>query len=95
MLGEILWSFRPGSFLPHRVEADSAEGNEPVTVSCRPVADLDADVLINISDQACPDPGRFSRANELILNEQDSLQEGRARYKQYQDLGITPNTIKP
>jgi len=96
-LDELLWSFRPDSFLPHSqclhatASSDASPGdnnNQPVPIRISHMAEPDhQDILINISS-AVPDFfSRFDRVAEVVPVDQNSRKAARANYRFYQDRG--------
>ena len=93
LLDDLLWQFKPASFLPHGL-SESGNRQEPVVVNCGRYPEQSDDVLINLADQACQDPGQFARINEILNADPDVLQSGRNSYRFYQTQGYQPETHK-
>ncbi|TXS95460.1 DNA polymerase III subunit chi [Parahaliea maris] len=84
-LDELLWSFRPSSFLPHGLcgSPDSdliaiGWGQEPT--------DHD-DLLINLQLEIPGFFGRFHRVAEVVTQEPDALQALRQSWRYYKERG--------
>ena len=92
--GELLWSFREDSFLPHVVAAESVSP-EPVVLGC--TADHLVDhsrVLINLAD-GVPEAARlFSAVAEIVVQDPVLLHSSRSRLVQYRELGLAVSWIK-
>ena len=90
-----LWTFRPGSFVPHEIYQDNLPGtaNAVIIGTQQPPAPWQH-TLINLSTY-CPEKIEQSKQIfELLDNDETQKQAGRLRYRHYQSLGITPNTHK-
>lgn len=88
-LDSLLWSFRPSSFLPHRIDSnDEFQQAEPILIGfgC-PNADQ-ASVLINLSGSMPSPLEAFNRINEIVGPDESSLIAGRQRYRHYQQTGL-------
>ena len=97
-LDDLLWTFRGGSFLPHKV-IDSGAGepearNPPITIGYGSAPSLDEGVLINLAS-AVPDFfSRFERVIEVVDAGSERRQSGRDRYRFYKDRGYELGTHK-
>jgi len=101
MMDDLLWSFRPGSFIPHRlykgdtdtVPADDWERNVILIGSLIAPAYW-RKTIVNLSSQ-CPEDFELSgRILEILDNNEESKQHGRNRYRRYQQAGINISTHK-
>ncbi len=92
-LDDLLWQFKPASFVPHGLASESS-GKESVLVSTGAYPDNMDDVLINLSAGACQQPQKFKRINEILNADPDVLQAGRNSYRFYQAQGCQPETHK-
>jgi DNA polymerase-3 subunit chi len=90
-----LWTFEQLEFIPHlRLRA----GDQPAAAMQRtPIWLLDpqvawppADVAINLGDEPLAEPQRVARVLELVGDEAQARQAGRARWRHYVALGLTP-----
>ena len=90
-LDELLWQYPEGRFLPHAVAGQSDAGLAVINIgtlsSLNPV-----DVVINLSNQAVPQPVRFSRVLEIVPNAESERDASRTKFKTYRDQGIHPRT---
>jgi len=78
-LDDLLWSFRPVSFVPQTQSV-------PVILS-NSSPQTDRTLLINLAAEVPPFFSRFERTLEIV-NEQTHIQEaGRERYRYYQQRG--------
>ena len=90
-LDTLLWTFRDGSFVPHRI-AGSQQPPAPVTVGDTDSGIDDCDLLINLAADIPAEPGRFPRIAELVSSDDDGRRQGRARFAAYRDQGHDLNT---
>ncbi len=82
----LLWSFRAGSFVPHRcVEAGS--GEEPVLIGHGDAPEVDPDVLINLAAEVPLFFSRFQRVAELVEPGESQRLRARERFRFYRERG--------
>ncbi|MGE0312567.1 MAG: DNA polymerase III subunit chi [Lautropia sp.] len=82
-----LWSFAPLEFIPHVRATDAVAARTPVLLATGEQALAHYDVLVNLG---CAPPAcftRFERLLELVSDEDEDRQAGRARYRHYKDRG--------
>ena len=91
LLDDMLWDHAPSSFIPH---SRAGNGSEPVSVGIDLAAANHADVLINLGEQPCQIEDRFSRINEVISADSESLAQGRDRYRFYKEKAYQIETFK-
>ncbi|HAS48310.1 MAG TPA: DNA polymerase III subunit chi, partial [Gammaproteobacteria bacterium] len=87
-LDDMLWQYSASSFLPHCSLDSGGDNGEPVTLGTELAAATHADVLINLSTQPCASEGQFSRINEVISADNESLEQGRVRYRFYKEKAM-------
>jgi len=84
-LDELLWSFRPDSFLPHG--PPGGPDGERVTIGWGGDPGERKDVMINLA-LAVPDfVGRFERVAEVVVQDAEIRDSLRRSYKFYRDRG--------
>ena len=88
LLDDLLWEYSASSFIPHSANDD------PVSLGTDLRAGKHAGVLINLAQQACPTEEQFSRINEVISADPESLEQGRDRYRDYAAKGLQIETFK-
>lgn len=93
LLDDLLWQFAPSSFIPHRICLEDQDCAEPVSIGSH-LAPAHGDVLINLGAKPCQIEDRFSRINEVISSDHDSLEQGRSRYRFYKDKAYQIETFK-
>ncbi len=94
-LDELMWTFRDGSFLPHKIVDGRNETVDcPISIgseaSMRPTADL----FINLTSEYPADIGAFARVAEIVTSDEDSKLRSRKRFTSYRDAGHVLETHK-
>ncbi len=94
LLDELLWSFKPESFIPHLVGSESATDDVLVYLGFGVASALTRDkaVLINLATRLPQDYLEFERLAAVASNETIQLQQLRAHYKILQTQGISIQT---
>ena len=88
-LDELLWSYRPTSFLPHAVLGTTQDDARPaIEIGCGLDAGDHHDVLINLSLQVPPFHCRFARVSEIVVQDEQILNATRASWKYYSERGF-------
>lgn len=96
-LDNLLWTFQQGSFLPHRVLAESnsknkSELNESIVIGAINPPELFHDVLINLADTSPDFFSSFDRVAEIVSNDESEKLNARKRYQFYRDRGYELET---
>jgi DNA polymerase III subunit chi len=95
MLDKLLWSFRPGSFIPHQV-FNGITPKLPQTVLIGAVGieipEKWDNLIMNLSDSLPKIGSGTERILEVLDNSEFSIQEGRQRYRYYKELGFQITT---
>ena len=94
-LNELLWTFSQGSFLPHRLLADTAapDEGEPVAIGTgHEPPDGRWDLLINLATDVPQFFSRFTRVAELVDADEENKSAGRERFRYYRDRGYELRT---
>ena len=84
-LDDLLWSFKPESFIAHKIIGGDEEANVEITYTAN--AGEHHDVLINLSSQIPECFSRFTRAAEIVIQEPKILENTREHYKFYKQRG--------
>jgi len=87
-LDDLLWSFNDGSFLPHAVVDDAQAVHSPVLIGSQPPPSA-FDLLINLAIDVPPQAGHVSRIAEILNDNAELKQQGRARYAYYDKNNYT------
>ncbi len=88
-----LWTTPALSFVPHCRDGDALAGETPVLIGTRADALQHPDVIINLDREWPPAFARFERLLEIVGEDQTDREEGRARYRFYQERGYALNPI--
>jgi DNA polymerase-3 subunit chi len=86
-IDDALWTFTPGSFIPHSIYQPGADAREPVVIGCQDHAPQSLDVLLNLTAEVPLFFSQFHRVAELVDAEENSRALARARFKFYKDRG--------
>ena len=84
-LNELLWSFRPASFLPHGLHGQ--EHSENIAIGWGQEPDNHNDLLINLQLEIPSFFSRFARVAEVVTQEPDSLAALRKSWTFYKERG--------
>ena len=89
---EIMWTFRPDSFVPHgRYPEDDNEGF-PILIGHTDSPDGCGEVLINLTGSVPDFHHSFARVAELVSGDGESRRLGRNRFRYYRDQGYDVNS---
>ncbi len=88
---ELLWTFKPESFIPHQLLRDKSG---QVDISFNNQAGTHQGLLINLSARVPEYFGKFQRLSEIVVQEPQSLQLSRERYGFYKSHGHSIETRK-
>lgn len=86
---ELLWTFRPESFLPHGLASEPESAGLPVLVGSGAEPEPTLDLLINLSDTVPVYYQRFPRLAEIVESTDTAREIARGRYRYYRDHGCT------
>jgi DNA polymerase-3 subunit chi len=95
-LDDLLWSFRPDTFLPHCLL--DTEIDEKVSIlighgeSGHENPEKDFDVLVNLSETVPTFYRQFDRVAEIISADETEKAQGRQRWSQYKEDGVELET---
>lgn len=91
-LDRLLWTFNPGSFIPHQVHAEPVDPRLPVLIGHdAPPAELN-DVLISLAANVPEFFERFDRVAELVSADERERAAARERFRVYRDRGFAVQT---
>lgn len=93
-LDELLWQFNRSSFIPHGLADAEPSLGETIIIGEKPPNASHTDVLINLGTQASAAHAQFARINEIISADEESLLQGRQRYRFYKEQGYQAETFK-
>ena len=90
-MDEMLWSFKPNSFLPHNIVGDTDGNRDTPAPSLEIGHDEECgdhhDVLIHLGHNTPARFSRFQRLAEIVAGDDKSLEKSRERYRFYKDRG--------
>lgn len=86
-LDDLLWSYRPESFLPHCVIDTELDEDVSIVIGYAEKYQHGFDVLINLSQSIPEFHADFPRIVEIISASEDDKTKGRERWKQYKEAG--------
>ena len=84
-LDELLWSFRPASFLPHALAGDPQ--SEQIAIGWGQDPGKHSDLLINLQLEIPSFFSRFARVAEVVTQDEDSLAALRKSWLFYKERG--------
>jgi len=84
-LDELLWSYRPASFLPHGLHGQ--EHSDTIAIGWGQDPDQHNDLLINLQLDIPLFFSRFARVAEVVTQDPTSLQALRESWKFYKERG--------
>jgi DNA polymerase-3 subunit chi len=91
-LDNLLWTFSPGSFIPHALAKDNRHAATPVLLgSDEPPGDFH-DVLISLAATVPGYFSRFERVAEIVGASAQEKEGARERFRFYRDRGYPLNT---
>jgi DNA polymerase-3 subunit chi len=92
-LDELLWTFRPNSFIPHQIyEGEMPQFPNTVLISHHPAPAQWQKVILNLSSQPPVDLNQTEKVLEILNNDESIKAIGRQRYRYYKQLGFEPIT---
>lgn len=85
---ELLWTFRAGSFIPHRL-CETDEDFAPVLIGHGEPPEIRPDLLINLAGESTPPMffSRFERVAEIVEPEEPQRGRARERFRFYRERG--------
>lgn len=86
-LDDLLWSYRPESFLPHCMVDIELDEDVSIVIGYADKFLEKSDVLINLSQDIPEFHTNFSRIVEIIPSDDEAKAQGRLRWKLYKDAG--------
>ncbi len=91
-LDGLLWTFRPGSFVPHGRQGGESPEQVPVLIGCGEEPASHTDVLVNLATEVPGFFSRFERVAELVAGEPEQRAMARERFRFYRDRGYELQT---
>ncbi len=91
-LDRLLWTFHPGSFIPHALTSETTDPQPPVLLGTDEPHEAVQDVLISLAAEVPPWFSRFQRVAEIVGASDDEKLRARARYRFYRERGYALQT---
>jgi DNA polymerase-3 subunit chi len=91
-LDDALWTFTPGSFIPHAIFQPGKDNSEPVLIGYQDQIPPTHDVLLNLTEEVPLFFSHFERVAEVVDAEENSRALARTRFKFYKDRGYDLTT---
>ncbi|VAW84689.1 hypothetical protein MNBD_GAMMA16-1990 [hydrothermal vent metagenome] len=89
-LDDMLWTFSPGSFLPHSLaNSEIEDDNEQIMIGHEAIPATAGDVLINMATDVPLAHTQFSRIVEIVYNTEQHKQVSRNHYRYYREQEYT------
>jgi len=94
-MDKLLWTFRPGSFIPHQLDNGLLpELSQTILIGNGNIPESRQNLVVNLSENVPPVKPETERILEILDNSESSKQSGRQRYRYYQQLGLEIVTHK-
>lgn len=93
-IDDLLWSFKPESFIPHQIIGGEEDVKVEITYSEESgtiPSGQHQDVLINLSSKIPDFFSRFARVAEIVIQEPKILENTRDHYRFYKQRGYPIN----
>lgn len=91
---DLLWSFKPETFIPHQLIAAEAAQEIAVEITYTQNAGRHHGLLINLSSEIPSYFSRFERLSEIVIQEPQALTTSRERFSFYKGRGYPIETRK-
>jgi DNA polymerase-3 subunit chi len=91
-LDNLLWTYNPGSFLPHGLNGNADPAFTPVVIGFDDQPREQTEVMINLSDTIPAFFSQFDRVAEIVSGDEAGRAQARQRYKFYRDRGYELKT---
>lgn len=94
-LDELLWIFRPTSFVPHQIyQGEMPKFSNTVLIGHQPAPLQWQKIILNLSSNPPTDLSNTEKVLEILDNDEQIKVIGRQRFRYYKKLGIEPITHK-
>ncbi len=90
-MDDMLWSFKPESFIPHTIvglEDDMEDEEIPVLIGYEGNASTKGQLLINLCDKVPDGHENFDRIAEIVPNREEAKTTSREHWNTYKTLGF-------
>ena len=90
-LDQLLWEFRPDSFIPHLLVGDDNVEGVPVAIGHTDDCAHHHDVMINLCSHVPDHFSRFERVAEIVFQQENLLKAKRDDWRFYKERGYALN----
>lgn len=91
-LDDLLWSFKPESFIPHNIQGEGPEPPPAIQLGHTTEPRGFSEILLNLNPDIPSFYARFSRVMEIVSAEASCKERSRQRYREYKKLGFSLKT---
>jgi len=91
-LDELLWTFKPESFIPHHLQGEGPEPPPPIQIGHTGEPRGFNDILLNLSSTVPPFFKRFKRILEIVPADETAKAVCREHFKVYRQAEIEAKT---
>ena len=91
-LDELLWTFKPESFIPHNIQGEGPEPPPTIQLGFNNEPRGFEDILLNLHVDIPAFYKKFSRIMEIVSADEECKKQSRARYKEYKKQGAIIKT---
>jgi DNA polymerase-3 subunit chi len=91
-LDELLWTFKPESFIPHHLQGEGPEPPPPIQIGHNSEPRGFQDILMNLSPTIPAFATRFARIIEIVSADEAAKAISREHFKAYRQQGFAPQT---
>lgn len=91
-LDELLWTFKPDSFIPHHLQGEGPEPPPPIQIGYATEPQGFSDILLNLALTVPPFFSRFQRVIEIVATDETAKATSREHFRHYRQADIVPKT---
>ncbi|NKB76633.1 MAG: DNA polymerase III subunit chi [Gammaproteobacteria bacterium] len=93
LLDKLLWTFSQESFVPHTLRNSLTDWKQyPVQIGVGDSGVAGLDLLISLQAAVPADAEKYKRVADLVMDNTEQKQLGRARFRYYREKGVEPKT---
>ena len=89
-LDDLLWTFKPDSFIPHHIQGEGPEPPPPIQIGFGTEPRGFSDILLNLADNIPTFYTRFQRVIEIVAADEPAKIRGREHFRSYRKAGTEP-----
>lgn len=82
---ELLWTFKPDSFIPHNLQGEGPDSPPPIQIGYNPEVKRFSDILLNLADNVPDFYQQFNRVIEIVTSDDTAKEISRSHYRIYRD----------